>query len=278
MKVLSPTNSRSGPVVASTPDPDGPKRWKSCSFERSWTSSWYVPGSRWVTGAPSAPFRLIAKPGPTVPMSCGVSAEEACRKKQQRRRGGKGDDEAHRPDSTTIRPDRFHARSEAPKRSRERGDDPLPQRGPVLVRQRPLGRLELDAERDRLAPRPGLLAAVDVEDANLAQLRPCRLARGGDEVAGRHVLVDDEREILLQRRVGDHVLVQDALGHAREQLGEVELERAPLAVEQPRVELGDPAALDRRGSGGPHERMLRALEAGLELERLEKRLDRALRA
>ena len=42
-------------------------------------------------------------------------------------------------------------------------------------------------------------APVDVEGAQLAELRPGRLAGGGGELAGADALVDDEREVLLDR-------------------------------------------------------------------------------
>ena len=89
------------------------------------------------------------------------------------------------------------------------------------------------------------LAAVDVEDARLAQLGAGGLARGRDEVAREHVLVDDEGEILAHRRVTDDVLVRDPLGTPSEELVEVELEHAPRALEQRRVELAEPARLER---------------------------------
>ena len=82
----------------------------------------------------------------------------------------------------------------------ERRDDPLADRSRILVGERPLRRLERGRERDRLLPLSHLLAAIDVEDAQLAQLRPGRLAGGRDQIAGGNRLVDDEREILLDRR------------------------------------------------------------------------------
>ena len=54
----------------------------------------------------------------------------------------------------------------------QRCHDALAQRRGVLVGERALGRLEREPERDRLPALPHLLAAVDVEDARLAQLGP----------------------------------------------------------------------------------------------------------
>ena len=53
-----------------------------------------------------------------------------------------------------------------------------------------------EVERDRLPPVADLLAAVDVEDARLAELGPAGLARGGDERAGLDVLGDDDGDVL----------------------------------------------------------------------------------
>ena len=58
----------------------------------------------------------------------------------------------------------------------------------------------------------------------------------------------DDGDVLPHGRVGDHVLVGDRLVRGREEVLEVELERAPLAVEQPRVQLADDA---RRGCAPP---------------------------
>ena len=105
-------------------------------------------------------------------------------------------------------------------------DDLLPQAGGILVRERPLGGLERDPERQRFLAGADLVAVVEVEDAHLAQLGPGGLAGSVHEVARRDALVDDEREILLHGRVGDHVLVERDAGQPREQVVEVELEAA----------------------------------------------------
>src|SRR5205823_4426862 len=74
--------------------------------------------------------------------------------------------------------------------------DPRPQRGRVLVGERPFGRLEPDREGDRLLAGPDLVAAVDVERPHLTKLGTCRLAGRVHERAGGDLLVDDEREVL----------------------------------------------------------------------------------
>ena len=87
-------------------------------------------------------------------------------------------------------------RSSAPNRSASASTIRAAERGRVLVGERPLGRLEDERERDRLAALADLLAAVDVEDAASRAARAGRLARGVDELAGGHLLGDGEREIL----------------------------------------------------------------------------------
>src|SRR5205823_3106314 len=124
---------------------------------------------------------------------------------------------------------------------RQRGDVPVTQPGRVFVRQRPLRGLERDAERDRLLSRWDGLASVDVEDAHLTKLRSRRLAGGVDERGCSHGLVDDEREILAQRRVRDDVLELGDLGRAGGERVEIELERAPNAIEQGRMQLPERA-------------------------------------
>ena len=122
-----------------------------------------------------------------------------------------------------------------------------------------------------------LLAAVDVEDIDLAQLGAGRFARGVDERAGFDVLRNDEREILPDRRIGDHVLVGDRLTRLREQRLEVELERAPLAGEDAGIELAEDTGRGSRRLSGMQELVLRPLESRLGLERLVEGLDDAFR-
>src|SRR4051812_42554278 len=122
-------------------------------------------------------------------------------------------------------------------------DNPLPESGRVLVRERPLRRLELDGEGDRLAALAHLRAAVDVERAHLAELRAPGLARRLDQRGGRHVLVHNERQVLLDGRERDDVLVLARLARAGDERAKVEFERAPRAVEERRVQLADDACL-----------------------------------
>src|SRR5829696_9310995 len=83
----------------------------------------------------------------------------------------------------------YRARDLGPQRPAEAtadlGHDPLAQARGVIVRERPLRRGEDDAQRDRLPPRADLLAAVDVEDACVAELRPGRLPHRLDQLGGR---------------------------------------------------------------------------------------------
>src|SRR5207253_1806744 len=89
----------------------------------------------------------------------------------------------------------------------QRADDPVAQAPRVLVRERPLRRLEGEGDRDRLLSRRDLIAAVDVEDARLAQDRARRRARDLDQLADRLPLFDDDGDVLLDRGIRDHVLV-----------------------------------------------------------------------
>ena len=92
-------------------------------------------------------------------------------------------------------------------------------------------------------PSPTCSPAIDVEDAQLAELRPGSLAGGSDQVTGGDRLVDDEREILLHRGIGDHVLVGNDRRHVGEELVEVELEVAQAAGQ-----LGELAVVRARGA------------------------------
>ena len=108
-----------------------------------------------------------------------------------------------------------------------------------------------------LRPSPDLVAAVDVEDARLAQLGRPRLERRVDERRRLDLLGDDDRDVLPQRRERDHVVVEDALGNRRRQLVEIELEHAPRPLEQRRMELPEPACGGRRRLAGVEERAAR---------------------
>src|SRR2546429_5601377 len=83
----------------------------------------------------------------------------------------------------------------------ERGGECFTEAGRVVVRQRALGRLERDRDRERLAPVRDRIAAVVAEEAYVAQLRPDRRPRRGHQVARRDAFVDDEREVEAERRV-----------------------------------------------------------------------------
>ena len=107
----------------------------------------------------------------------------------------------NRPPNTPRRPVLVQARSSAPKRSRSALTIAAAHLRGLLVGERPLGRLEGEVDRDRLAPLADLLAAVDVEDACLAKDRPGRLARRIDERADLDVLVDGDRDVLVHCRV-----------------------------------------------------------------------------
>ena len=80
-----------------------------------------------------------------------------------------------------------------------------PQARRVVLGERPLGRLVGDRERDRLAPGPDLVAAVDVEDPELAQLLAGGLARRGGELADRDLLGTATAMSWRIGRVGDDV-------------------------------------------------------------------------
>ena len=159
----------------------------------------------------------------------------------------------------------------------ERGHDLLAEDARVIVGEGALGRAELGVEGDRLLAFADALPAVDVEDGQVAELRPACLLGRRDEVAGRDVLPNDEGEILAKGREGDHVLVDESLRKELEQRLEVELEDPPLPFEERWVELADPAGLDPRSLARMEERLFRAFEARLDLERGEKRFDGAAR-
>src|SRR5439155_16995089 len=88
-------------------------------------------------------------------------------------------------------------------------DDALADRGGVLVRQCPLGRLEGDREGERLLARAELEAAVLVEDADLAELRLARGAQCRHHVGRGDLFGQDEREVLPDGGIRDDVDVRD---------------------------------------------------------------------
>src|SRR5206468_4677977 len=99
-----------------------------------------------------------------------------------------------------------------------------------------------------------------------------------DELAGLDLLRDDEREVLPNRRVGDHVLVGDRFARLREQAFEVELERAPLTGKDAGVELAEDSGRGPCRLAGMEDRVFTAIESRLGLERLVEGLDDAFRA
>src|SRR3954451_23445576 len=151
--------------------------------------------------------------------------------------------------------------------------DLLAERCRVRVRERPLRRPERDAEPDRLLSFADLLAAVNGEDLDPAQLGAGRLARRVDELTGFDLLRDDECKVLPDRRVGDHVLVGDRLARLREQRVEVELEPAPFAGEDAGIDLAEHTGGGPGRLAGVQEGVLAALESRLGLEGLVERLD-----
>ena len=161
--------------------------------------------------------------------------------------------------------------------ARERVDHGLPQARAVLFRERARVRLERDRDRNRLLAGRDRLAAVVAQEAHLPTSSPPASRAAAITSPAGHALVDDEGEVLAQRRVGDDVAVEDPLRHGGEQIGEVELERAPLAVQLERPVLRDPPRLGGRPDGRARQR-LRALEARLDVQRIEDRLDGALGA
>src|SRR6476619_7911654 len=238
--------------------PAGPERWKLCSAARSLTWTVYVPGGMLVTRLPAPATTLIEKPGPTVPNSVGFCAPAL---------------PARASAATTVIRNRPRIRAFIrstraiglrlraqlrPEPLREQRHDPPAQHCRVLVRERPLGRLEDERERNRLLPLANLLAAVDVEHPRLAQLRTGRLARRLDERARGHVLGDDDGDVLADRRERDHVHVGRHRLDSGEERREVELEDAPRALEPRRMKLSDPPCIRARRLARVEEGLLRA--------------------
>ena len=117
-------------------------------------------------------------------------------------------------------------------------------------------------EGHRFPPLADLLAAVDVEDPDLAQLRAGRLRAASSSAPASTSSATDDREVLPHRRIRDHVLVQDDVRDTCEERRQVELERAPPA-QQPRMELADPARLDPGRLARVQERLVRPLDVAV---------------
>src|SRR5262249_42234197 len=137
----------------------------------------------------------------------------------------------------------------------ERPPDPLDRSldrgaplGDLLVGESPVGGSEAEPQGEALAPLAHLLAAVEGEDLRpaqqLAAAAPTRLAHRGR----RALLADDDRDVLVDGRIGDHVLVGLlAVGRLRDERRQVDLEargggQIPLPADQG-VDLADPAGL-----------------------------------
>ena len=136
-----------------------------------------------------------------------------------------------------------HARSSAPKRSTSAAtilSRAASASSSVSVRS---GAWKTRCSGDGLPSLPHLVAAVDVEDARLAELGATRLVGGGDDSAGLDVLGDGDGDVLPVRRVRDDVLVEDPLRHRGHQPRRRRARRRPTAVEQRRVELAEPACV-----------------------------------
>ena len=98
------------------------------------------------------------------------------------------------------------------------------------------------------------------------------IVRSGDDRSRVDVLGHDDRDVLAGGRVGDHVVVEDPLGQRRNQPRDVELEDAPAALEQRRVELPEPARVGLRGLAGMEVRSRGAPDVEREVEGLVDRL------
>jgi hypothetical protein len=156
----------------------------------------------------------------------------------------------------------------------ERVDDAGTDCTRLLVGERPLGRAERDAEGERALALPQLRAAVLVEDLRLAQLGRPRLAERGEQRAGRHLLVDDEREILAHLGERRDLRVRHGGGRRRRERVEIELERPPRPVERRRVQLAEPALGRPRRLAGMEQQLLPALHRRRQLQGRVHLLDR----
>src|SRR5205085_8163485 len=108
--------------------------------------------------------------------------------------------------------------------------------------------------------------AIVAQEADLAQLRRRCRARCIEELAGRHVDVHDERELLPHHRIPDHVLVAHRLANTLEEDAEGELQHAPLPFELRGVELPHEAGARTRRTCRMKEWMLRAREPQIRVQ------------
>ena len=229
------------------------------------SSTWivYVPGSRCVTRAPAGVGERDreARARPSRERGRWAPAPAASDE-----RDGGSDAERRGASVVTVLPDRRRSdlpaaqlRAEplarAPRRS-ARGARPRPRR---RASARPTGR------RARARPtsgprRPARRGRRRRPAPRGAPRRPPRAPRR--QVAGRHVLGDREREVLLHRRIRDHVLVQRHRPDGGEERLQVELEDPPRPFEPRRMELADPAGLGaRRLAGVEHGSCVRSTAA-----------------
>ena len=118
--------------------------------------------------------------------------------------------------------------------------------------------------------------AIVAEEPHLAHLGG-GLARRLEDLAGRDVHLNDERELLADDRIGDHFLVRDGLADGVAEQSEIELEDPPLALELLRVQLADAPCAGSGGTRGMQQRMLGRREAQLCLQRRSQRVGDALR-
>src|SRR3954469_7683892 len=142
--------------------------------------------------------------------------------------------------------------------------------GHVLVAQRPLGRPELQTERQRLPSLTHLSTAVDVEQLDPFEKLTATRPNSRLHLPSRQFLVHHDGQVLIESREGGDIPVRRG---PRSQLGDqlgVELEPRDRPVEIPRprhgrVELADPAQLalvageHGRGTAGMEERPLTRL-------------------
>src|SRR6185436_6551885 len=156
----------------------------------------------------------------------------------------------------------------------ERRDDAVSKLGGVRVGEGSLRRLEGGREGDRLLPRADLLAAVDVEGAQLTQLGAGSVLCGADQLPRAHVLGNDEGEVLTNGWIGDDVLVDDEIRDTFDELVDVELERAPLPWQLGITQGDDPALAGARPPAGRRQ-VVRRMEARFHPERCVEPFDSA---
>ena len=101
--------------------------------------------------------------------------------------------------------------------------------------------------------------------------------RGLHERADLDVLVHGDRDVLSHGRVGDDVLVHDALRDGREERCQVKLERAPGALEHGGMKLSEGTGVCLRRLARVKLAMRATPYANVEMERAVQRLENAFR-